>query len=154
MIAARLKTLLDEQKVPYSVIPHSFAVTAQQAAHVEHVSGHQHAKVVMVQANGQLMMAVCPASHRVDLAKLESVVGKPVHLAKETDFKGRFPDCEAGAMPPFGELYDVPVYVDKSLSSSPEFVFEAGSHTEAVRIRYPDFERLVRPKLAEFAVHP
>ncbi len=152
-IPAKLKGLLDQYGVRYEVVPHPYAVTAQQAAQVEHVPGRDHAKVVMVAADGQLFMTVCPACYRVNLSKLQSLLGRPVHLAKETEFKGSFPDCETGAMPPFGELYNVPVYVDKSLAQSEEFVFEAGSHTEAVRMHYADFDRIVQPKVAEFAQH-
>jgi len=152
-IPAKLKTLLDEQHVGYEIIPHPYAVTAQRAAQVEHVPGKIHAKVVMVDAGGKLIMTVCPACCRLDTTKLEGLVGKPVRLAKETEFKGKFPDCETGAMPPFGELYGVPVYVDKSLTENKEFVFEAGTHTEAVRMKYDDFERIVHPQVAEFARH-
>jgi Ala-tRNA(Pro) deacylase len=152
-IPAKLKTLLDDQRVPYQVIPHPYAVTAQRAAQVEHVPGKTHAKVVMVDAGGKLVMTVCAACCRLDLVKLGTVLGKPVRLARETEFKGSFPDCETGAMPPFGELYGVPVYVDKSLTENPELVFEAGSHTDAVRMKYADFERIVHPQVAEFACH-
>jgi Ala-tRNA(Pro) deacylase len=152
-IPAKLKTLLDEQHAHYEVIPHPYAVTAQRAAQVEHVPGKLHAKVVMVDAGGKLIMTVCPSCSRLDLIKLESVVGKPVRLARETEFKGSFPDCETGAMPPFGELYGVPVYVDKELTESGEFVFEAGTHTDAVKMRYADFEKIAHPRVAEFAQH-
>jgi Ala-tRNA(Pro) deacylase len=152
-IPAKLKTLLDEQHVRYEVIPHPYAVTAQRAAQIEHVPGKSHAKVVMVDAGGKLIMTVCPACTRLDLIKLESIVGGPVRLARETEFKGSFPDCETGAMPPFGELYGVPVYVDKALAESGEFVFEAGTHTEAVKMRYADFEKIVHPRVGEFAQH-
>ena len=152
-IPTKLKTLLEEQKVAYQVIPHPYAVTAQQAAQVEHVPGKAHAKVVMVEADGKLIMTVCPACCRLDLAQLESTLGRPVRLARETEFKGAFPDCETGAMPPFGELYDVPVYVDKGLTENNEFVFEAGTHTEAVRMKYADYARMVQPQVAEFAQH-
>ena len=150
-IPAKLKELLDNQRVRYEVIQHPYAVTAQQAAQVEHVPGKQHAKVVMLSTDGKLVMTVCPASYHVDLEKLESTLGKPVRLAKEDEFKDRFPDCETGAMPPFGELYDVPVYVDKSMKENQEIVFEAGTHTEAVKMRYADFENIVHPTVAEFA---
>ncbi len=152
-IAARLKTLLNEHQVRYEIIPHPYTVTAQQSAQVEHVPGQEHAKVVMVAADGQMVMAVCPASYRVDLPKLEALLGKPVRLAKEWEFKSAFPDCETGAMPPFGELYGVPVYVDESLKGLREFVFEAGTHTEAVKMDYTDYERIVHPTTAEFAHH-
>src|SRR5262245_27657322 len=152
-IPTRLKTLLDQQHVRYELIPHSYAVTAQQAAQIEHIPGDKHAKVVMMQADDQMVMAVCPACHRVDLEKFQSLFGKPVRLAKEWEFRAMFPDCEPGAMPPFGELYDVPVYVDKSLKEANDFVFEAGTHTDAVRMNYADYEKIVQPKVAEFAQH-
>lgn len=152
-IPAKLKELLEKHQVRYEVIPHPYTVTAQQSAQVEHVPGKNHAKVVMVQANDDLIMAVCPACHRLDVGRLQSVLGKSVRIAKETEFRGAFPDCQTGAMPPFGELYGVPVYVDRSLRENAEFVFEAGTHTEAVRMNYGDFERIAHPTVAEFAEH-
>lgn len=150
-IPSKLQAVLDERRVPYEVIPHDYAATAQRAAQIEHVPGRQHTKVVMVNAEGKLIMTVCAASDKVDLPQLERIVGKPVRLASEPEFKGMFPDCETGAMPPFGELYDVPVYVDKALTENREIVFEAGTHTEAVRMGYKDYESIVHPTVAEFA---
>ena|ERR1051326_2200749 len=152
-IPARLKTLLDDQHVRYEVMTHPYAPTSQRAAQVEHVPGKKHAKVVMVEADGQMIMVVCPASDRIDLPKLERSVGKPTRLATEEEFRSLFPDCETGAMPPFGELYGVPVYVDQSMKQAREFVFEAGTHTDAIRMKFDDFERIAHPHIEDVTQH-
>lgn len=150
-ISARLKHLLDENRVPYSTLPHAKTYTAQAAAAVMHVSGQQIAKTVVLAAGNDFVLAVLPASYHVDLRKLGAVVGRNLQLASEADFISRFPDCEPGAMPPFGRLYGLPVYVDEALTADEEIVFEAGTHREAVRLRYADFERLTQPTVGDFA---
>jgi Ala-tRNA(Pro) deacylase len=151
-IPARLKEFLDSKKVKYEVIKHPAAYTAQELAAVEHVKGRRHAKVVIVKSDGGHLMAVLPADHRVDLKKLDELTGQRTLLATEAEFKSLFPDCEPGTMPPFGALYNLPMLVEKSLAAEDEIVFEAGTHTEAVRMKWADFEKLAQPKLAEFAV--
>jgi Ala-tRNA(Pro) deacylase len=147
-----LKTFLDEHRVRYVTIQHSKAYTAQDVAAKTHISGKEIAKTVMVKLGGKMAMAVVPASRKVDLEHLREVVGAPsAVLASETEFKDRFPGCEVGAMPPFGNLYGLEVWVDESLREDEEIAFNAGTHTELVRLAYADFERLVKPKVREFA---
>lgn len=150
-IPARLKALLDKNSVRYTAITHSPAYTAQAAAEAMHVPGKELAKTVVLRAGEEeTILAVLPASAHVNLRELSVVVGKPLRLATEKEFAGLFPDCELGAMPPFGELYNLPVYVDESLASDIEIVFNAGTHHEAIRMRFEDFARMVRPVRCSF----
>ena len=152
MPASKLKQFLQSQNVKYASIPHSLGYTAQGIAALTHISGKEIAKTVIVKLDDQLAMAVLPASHTVDLKLLKAGAGaKDARLATEAEFKARFPDCETGAMPPFGNLYDMPVYADESLAADKEIAFNAGSHTELIRLAYDDFTRLVQPKLVRFA---
>jgi Ala-tRNA(Pro) deacylase len=151
-ISARLKSYLDENHVQYTLMSHSPAYTAQAAAATLHVPGKELAKTVVVAAGGENMLAVLPASYHVDLKKLGAMLGKPARLATEQEFIGLFPDCELGAMPPFGNMYKLPVYADKSLEADEEIVFNAGTHRDAIRMRYADFVRLTAPKVAAFAM--
>jgi Ala-tRNA(Pro) deacylase len=151
-IPSRLVEFLNQNKVRYEILHHPEAFTAQELAAIEHVKGRYHAKVVMVKADGEQLMVVLPADYRVDLEKLEKLTGKRTVLATEQEFKDLFPDCAIGAMPPFGNLYNVPTYVDKSLTEDDFIVFEAGTHTDAIRMSYADYERLAKPTIAEFAV--
>ncbi len=150
----RLEKYLKDSGVQFGTMTHPVAYTAQEVAAAQHVPGKQLAKVVLVDADGQLVMLVLPASYRVDFPKLKSVLGaKKVRLAKEEEFGGTFTDCEVGAMPPFGNLYDIPVQVDESLAEAPEIVFKVGSHTTSMKIKFPDYKKLVKPEIADFAVH-
>jgi Ala-tRNA(Pro) deacylase len=151
-IVTRLREFLETNKVPYSVHSHPQAYTAQEIAALAHVSGRMLAKVVMVKAGGQLVMLVMPADHRVDLDRLTSVLGRDVRLAAEAEFRDAFPDCEVGAMPPFGNLFGLPVYVDRSLEQDEEIVFNAGTHTLTAKLAFADFVRRVDPRMATFAV--
>ena len=149
MTEPRLQHYLEDQHVPFETIHHARALTAQETAASAHISGSQLAKTVMVKLDGSLAMVVIPADHRVHLDLLRKATG--VHnaeLATEAEFSDRFPDCEVGAMPPFGNLYDVDVYVDDSLApaASGSIAFSAGTHTDVLRMSYREFERLVKPK--------
>jgi Ala-tRNA(Pro) deacylase len=150
-IPARLANFLEQHRVPYEVLHHPVAYTAQELSAVEHVSGKRHAKVVLIDAEGERVMVVLPSDQRVDLPRLEDLVGKRVELAAEDEFTSLFPDCERGAMPPFGRLYNMAMYVDRSLVANGDIVFEAGTHTDAIRMRYADFERLAKPMVGDFA---
>lgn len=151
MPAATLKKFLDENNVRYLVVRHSVAYTSQELAARMHIHGWELAKTVLFKADGRLIMAVLPAPMMVDVEKLRDVAGaKSLVLASEEEFRGRFPDCDLGAMPPFGRLFDIPTYAEKRLSRDPSIVFPAGSHTEAIRMDTADFERLARPKIASF----
>lgn len=151
-IPSKLIDFLNQGKVRYEILHHPEAFTAQELSAIEHVKGRHHAKVVMVKANGDRFMTVLPADHRVDLEKLNKAIGKRTALATEADFKSLFPDCAVGAMPPFGNLYNVPTYVDNSLTEDDYIVFEAGTHTDAIKMSYGDYARLASPKVADFAV--
>ena len=151
-IPTRLIEFLNQSKVRYEVLHHPEAFTAQELAAVEHVKGKNHAKVVMVKADSEKLMAVLPADHRVDLEKFKEITGKLAALATEAEFKTLFPDCAVGTMPPFGDLYNVPTYVDKSLTGDEFIVFEAGTHQDAIKMGYGDYTRLAKPTVAEFAV--
>jgi Ala-tRNA(Pro) deacylase len=148
----RLEAYLRDNQVPFQVQHHPPAYTAQEVAASEHIPGKLLAKVVMVFADGQLAMLALPAPHRVDPARAAAALGaKEVRLAQEAEFAAAFPDCEVGAMPPFGNLYGVPVYVDEALAEDETIVFRAGTHTDTMSLRYADFARLVRPATAGFA---
>ncbi len=152
MPAARLKQYLDSQGVRYISISHSLAYTAQEVAASAHVRGKEMAKTVIVRVDGKLAMAVLTASPKVDVSQLKEAIGaQQVNIAAEKDFAEAFPGCELGAMPPFGNLYGMEVYVDPHLSEDEEIVFNAGSHRELVRMAYVDFERLVRPTVVVLA---
>jgi Ala-tRNA(Pro) deacylase len=151
-IPSKLIDFLNQGKVRYEILHHPEAFTAQELSAVEHVKGRQHAKVVMVKANGDKLMAVLPADHRVDLEKLGQATGRRTALATEAEFKAVFPDCAVGAMPPFGSIYDVETYVEESLTQNDYIVFEAGTHSDAIKMSCLDYERLAKPKVARFAV--
>lgn len=152
MPVKKLKDLLERENVRYVSIRDSLAFTAQEIAAATHIPGKELAKTVMVKLNGKMAMAVLPASHEVDFGKLGEVaqVGK-AELAAEEEFKYMFPDCDIGAMPPFGNLYDMDVFAADSLAEDDEIAFNAGSHSELIRLPYRDFERLVKPKIGKFA---
>jgi len=151
-IPKRLIDCLDGKKISYETLRHPEAVTAQRIAQAEHVKGRRHAKVVMVKSGGQHLMIVLPAEHLIDLAKLAKILGKEVSLENEEEFESFFPDCAVGAMPPFGNLYGVPTYVDKSLAEEDYIVFEAGTHTEAIKLSYRDYEKIVNPRVEHLAI--
>ena len=146
-----LKDFLDDNGVKYVVISHSPANTAQEIAASAHVPGQELAKTVLVKLDGQLAMAVLPASYQVNLDRLAKATGaRAAELATEEEFEGRFPQCELGAMPPFGNLYGMKVYVAEGLADDEEIAFNGGSHSELVRMRYRDFARLVEPHVVSF----
>jgi len=148
----RLRGFLDTNQIKYVVISHSLAYTAQGIAALAHIPGMELAKSVMVKIDSTLAMAVVPASCRVDLALLKKARrANSVALATEDEFKNVFPDCETGAMPPFGNLYGVDVFVDESLSRDEEIAFNAGSHRELVRMAWKDYVELVQPTVMRLA---
>ncbi len=155
MPVRKLKEFLDSNKIKYVSVKHSLAYTAQEIAASAHIRGKELAKTVMVSLDGKTAMAVLPASYRVDLERLKKAAGaKKIELLTERDFQDMFPECEVGAMPPFGNLYGMDVYVATSLAEDDEIAFNAGSHTELIRIAYKDFERLVKPEVLEFSFKP
>ncbi|MBC7185466.1 MAG: YbaK/EbsC family protein [Calditrichaeota bacterium] len=147
-----LKDFLDRNKVKYTTINHSTAYTAQEIAAAAHVPGKELAKTVVVKIDGKMALAVLPASRRIDFARLQQLAGaKKVELAPEQEFKELFPECEVGAMPPFGNLYGMEVYAAQELAEDEQIAFNAGSHTQLIKLAYKDFERLVQPKIGQFA---
>ena len=155
-IPKQLIDCLNQNNVQYEILRHPEAVTAQRIAQAEHVKGRHQAKVVMLKSADQHLMVVLPADHQIDLEKVEKTIGKPVSLGKENDFKSLFPDSAIGAMPPFGNLYGMPTFVDKHLAEQDYLVFEAGTHTDAIKMSYRDYEKIVKPKVEDLAIklHP
>jgi len=152
MPVTRLREFLDGNRVQYVTITHSAAFTAQGIAALTHIPGKELAKTVIVNLDGALAMVVLPASFHVDLNLLKEVTGaKEASIAHERDFQNCFPGCELGAMPPFGNLYDLTVYVDESLTADKEIAFNAGSHYELIKMSYADFARLVKPVVVRVA---
>jgi Ala-tRNA(Pro) deacylase len=151
-IPKQLIDCLDQNDVEYEILHHAEAVTAQRIAQAEHVKGRHQAKVVMIKSGDQHLMMVLPADHQIDLEKVEKLIGKPVSLDRENEFKSLFPDSAIGAMPPFGNLYGLPTFVDKHLAGQDYMVFEAGTHTDAIKISYSDYEKIVKPKVGDLAI--
>jgi Ala-tRNA(Pro) deacylase len=148
----KLIEFLNSHKIKYIISSHSVAYTAQETAASAHIPGKELAKTVMVKTDGKMTMAVLPASYKVDFNLLKEAAGaSKAVLATEKEFADMFPECEVGAMPPFGNLYGVEVFVEASLAEDEEIVFRAGSHTELIRLSYKDFERLVKPKVLKFS---
>ncbi|HOL34767.1 MAG TPA: YbaK/EbsC family protein, partial [bacterium] len=144
MPSRKLKEFLDRNNIKYVSIQHSPAYTAQEIAAAAHVHGKQLAKTVVINKDGNLALAVLPANYHVDVEILRKATGAhSLTIATEQEFKDAFPECEIGAMPPFGNLYGMETYVEDSLSENKEIVFNAGSHTELIRISYQDFINLV-----------
>jgi Ala-tRNA(Pro) deacylase len=152
MPATKLKEFLDSHNVKYVSITHSKAYTAQGIAAAAHISGKELAKTVMISIDGDMAMAVLPASEQVNLDSLKiALKAKKVDLASERQFRDRFADCELGAMPPFGNLYNMKVIVDETLTHDKEIAFNAGTHLELIKLAYSDFERLVQPTVLRFS---
>src|SRR5262245_60279670 len=143
MPTQKLKDFLDANHIRYVTTTHSTAYTAQEIASIAHIKGKDLAKTVMVKTDGGMAMAVVPASFQIDLTALRAATGAgSVQLATEAEFRGKFPECETGAMPPFGNLYGLPVFVEETLTWDKEIAFSAGTHHELVRLSYDDFARL------------
>lgn len=148
MPVKQLKEFLDNHQIKYVSLLHSPAFTSQEIAASAHVSGKQLAKTVIIKLNNHLGMVVLPAKNQVNFAKLKEAIGsEAVDLASESEFKNQFAGCEVGAMPPFGNLYNMPVYVSSELCREDHILFNAGSHAELMQLTYHDFERLVKPKI-------
>lgn len=153
MPASKIKAFLDKSKVSYQTIPHFESFTAQGTAAAAHIPGRELAKTVMVKLDDKIVMAVLPASFKINFALLKEAAGaERGELAREEEFRHIFPGCEVGAMPPFGNLYGVDVYVAESLAEDEWIAFNAGNHVELIRMSYSDFERLVRPKVLKFSI--
>ena len=153
MPSKKLKAFLDENKVKYISIQHSSAYTAQEIAALAHIPGKDLAKTVIIKIDGKMAMAVLPASYKVSFDNLKSALEvNEVRLAYEQEFMDKFPDCEVGAMPPFGNIYGLEVFVAESLAEEEEIAFNACNHTELIKMSFSDFEKLVKPKRIKFSV--
>jgi len=150
-IPTRLIKFLNESKVSYEILHHPEAFTAQTIAQAEHIKGRHHAKVVIVKSGSEHLMTVLPADHRIDLEKLEQITAGTSSVENEENFKSLFPDCAPGTMPPFGKLYGLPTYIDRTLAQQDYIVFEAGTHTDAIKLSYGDYERIAQPTVEDFA---
>ncbi len=152
-IPRHISEFLDSQQVWYQYCTHSPAYTAQGLAHAQHVSGKELAKVVMVVADHRMVMAVLPASHRIEIERLgELLKAQAIRVATEEEFQSLFPECELGAMPPFGNLYNLEVWIDTALRGHQNIVFNAGTHVETIQMGFADFERLVLPHAGSFSI--
>jgi Ala-tRNA(Pro) deacylase len=152
MPLGKLKEYLDSNQIKYVIKSHSIAYTAPEIAALAHIPGKEWAKTVIIKIDGELAMAVLPASYRIDFDDLKKAIGvKSIELATEEEFQSQFTDCEVGAMPPFGNLYDLNVYVAESLAEDDEMTFNACSHKELIQMAYKDFEKLVKPKVIKFS---
>ena len=152
MPVRKLKEFLDSNNIKYVTISHSAAYTAQEIAASAHIPGKELAKSVLIKIDGKMAMAVLPASDKVDFDLLKDTLrGENIRLAYEQEFIDRFPDCELGAMPPFGNLYGMDVYVAKSLTENEEIAFNACTHSKLLKLSYKDYENLVKPRILEFS---
>ncbi len=150
----KLIDFLEENEVKFTRIIHSTAYTAQVIAHRAHISGNILAKTIVLKSTSkkdQFIMAVVPANYQVDTERISDVYGDPLELATEDEFRKLFPDCETGGMPPFGNLFNLPVYVSESLAGSEDIAFNAGNHRELLQLHFSDFQRLVKPTIAAFS---
>ena len=155
MPATKLRGFLDSHNIKYLNISHSKAFTSQEVAASAHISGRELAKTVIVKLDDKLAMAVLPASLMIDLDLLKQATGANlVMLATEAEFRETFPECETGAMPPFGNLYNMNTFVDQRLREDEQIAFNAGSHTELIKMSFGDFERLANPIAANFSISP
>ncbi len=148
MPSKKLKDYLDEHHIKYVSISHSPAFTAREIAESAHIPGKELAKTVVIKIDGKMALIILPANMQVNFAALQQEVGNDnIELASETEFKNKFPDCELGAMPPFGNLYDMDVYVAQALTNDVSIAFNAGTHSELIQLKYADFNKCVNPKV-------
>ena len=151
-IPSALLDCLKSNQIDYEILPHAEAFTARMAAAAEDIPRHHQAKVVMVSCQEGPLMTVLPADRKLDLRELERVTHERAALQSEGEFASFFPDCAVGAMPPFGDLYGLSTYVDQHLAKEDYIVFEAGTYTEAIKLSYSDYERVVKPQVADLAI--
>jgi len=152
MIIRKLQEFLDARHVRYTILSHSVAFTAQEVAASVHVPGKEIAKCVVFWMDGAMALAVLPGSRMIDFTLLKKGTGaKDVEIAAESEFSDAFPECELGAMPPFGQLFNVKTFVDTSLAEDKEITFNAGTHRDLVRMRYEDFERAAQSTVIRFS---
>jgi len=153
-IPSRLKSHLEQAHVGYTPVSHVPTAGSQYAAMVMHIPGKEVAKTVALRSGRENILAVLPASYHINFKKLSSITGQPVVLLDEDRCSRLFPDCDPGAVPPFGELYHMPIYLDQALAEDPEIIFSAGTHTDGVRMASADFVRLAKPRVCSFSEKP
>lgn len=151
LMPQRLEWHLDRNHIAYSLILHGPTPSAQVAASLMHIPGKTVAKSVALRVREKVLLAILPASYFISFEKLSEILGDSVQLLEQEKCNEEFPDCETGAIPPFGELYDVPVFLDAALAEDPEIVFGAGTLSDSVRMSNADFVRLVKPTICSFA---
>lgn len=148
MISHNVKSFLDKNRVKYRTIKHTPAFTAQEVAAAAHIPGKELAKIIVIKIDGKLAMIVEPANLRTDFKSLQRSLGaKHVELANEYEFKDRFPECETGAMPPFGTLFSMDVYLDDAWDEDKLIAFNGGNHSELIEMSYKDFLKIAKPKV-------
>jgi len=153
MASSKITTYLDEHGVKYVIVKHSKAFTAQEVAASAHIPGKNMVKSVIIKADDTLVMIVLPSTHDVDVEHVGEQIGaNSVEIATENEFSDRFPDCEVGAMPPFGNLYDMQTYAIRELTEDEEIAFNAGNHRELIKMSYEDFEKLCNPEIIDVGV--
>ena len=151
-IPQRIRDFLDSQNIPFETLHHSQAFTGQEIAHSLHISGQKCVKAVAVAADGKTVLAVIPASHRLNLEELRATLEvSQLEMLHERELVGLFPDCDLGAVPPFGNLYGIEVWVDRAVADAEEILFCAGTHEDCIRMRYSDFSRVALPRLGRFS---
>jgi Ala-tRNA(Pro) deacylase len=151
-IPQRIRDYLDSQNVPYETLHHSQAFSAQEVAHSLHVSGKRCVKVVVAKGDNKPVLVVLPASHRLNFQDLKSALkANQLEMLIESELVGLFPDCDLGAVPPFGNLYGIGVWVDRAVANAEKIVFCAGTHEDCIRMRYSDFAKLTMPFLGHFS---
>ena len=149
-----LREFLDQNKIRYVTVKHSVAYTAQEIAASAHIKGKELAKTVLIKVDGKMAMCILPASYKIDFDLLkEALGGHIIRLANEVEFKDKFPECDVGAMPPFGNLYGMDVYAEEILANDEEIAFNACSHIELLQMSFKDYGRLVKPRLMKFSFH-
>lgn len=154
-VLKKLKKMLDDSKISYELYNHPTAFTAQEIAAAQHIPGKEMAKVVMLDVDGSMIMAVIPASRKISFEKVRTALGaKQVDLAPEDKFAEKFPNCEIGAMPPFGNLFGLPVFVDPILEEDESIYFNAGNHQQTVRLAYKSFKALAKPRVVSLTTEP
>jgi len=150
----RVTEFLNDLSINYDVMNHKPAFTAQQMAALEHEPGKYVAKPVIIKADGEFIMCVLAACYKIDLGALKNQLGaSKVELADENEIAKIFEDCDLGAEPPFGNLYDLPVIMDKALENDDHILFQAGTHEQAIRMNMDDYRKLVKPKVLDFTYH-
>ena len=153
MRGEKVRAYLDKNHIPYQTITHPTTFSAQYTAHSVHMPGKEIAKPIIIKINGKPLMVVVTANQKVNLTFLKRIFSTvDVELAKETEFANMFPDCEPGAIPPFGTLYGMDELISEDLTEDEEICFNAGNHTELIRMKYSDFAKLIHPKIVNFNI--